>query len=376
MDSVDLRAPECYPHPVGRIEVLETHISRVFLTGDLAYKLKKPVNLGFLDFSTLEARHFYCEEEVRLNRRTAPAIYLGVVPVTASEGGARIGGRGRVVDYAVKMRQFSQDALLERMARAHAVEPRHVDTLADTLAAFHGAAGRTTRFGSAARILACVLDNLDALEIEGGPVDWLRRWTRNEHGRLLPAFAERRAGGAVRECHGDLHLANVVCIDGHPMPFDCIEFSEELRWIDVMSDLAFLTMDLAGHGLAPLAHRLLDRYLSATGDYGGLRVLRFYEVFRALVRAKVARLRQSQCPPGSRAAAAARAECSRRIELACGLAVAGVPALVLMHGLSGSGKTTVSQQVVERFGAVRVRSDVERKRLHGMAALAARAAMP
>jgi uncharacterized protein len=356
--------PACYPHSVSPVQMLETHISRVFLTGAFAYKTKKPVDLGFLDFTTLERRRFYCEEELRLNRRTAPHLYLDVVPVVSSADGIRVGGAGTVIDYAVRMRQFPQDALLDRMAQRGALERRHIDDVADAVARFH--AGAQRRPGVPDGALCLALENFDSIASRAG--DRLKRWTIDEHRRLWAAFEDRRRDG-VRECHGDLHLGNIAWLDGRAVPFDCIEFSEELRWIDVMAEVGFVTMDLADHRLPWLAHRFLNHYLEISGDYGGLAVLRFYEVYRAVVRAKVALLRAAQCTPGSSEAKQAQGDVDRRLTLAETLARSASPALVVMHGLSGSGKTTVSQGIVEHFGAVRVRSDVERKRLHGLGAL-------
>lgn len=372
-----LHDPKCYPHAVERVEVLETHISWVLLAGDYAYKLKKPVNLGFLDFSTLEARRFYCEEELRLNRRTAPRLYLEVVPVTGSEAEPRIGGEGRPIEYAVKMRRFGQDALLSRMAQAGTLGAAEVDALARGIAAFHARIARADParpFGSAAQALAPAVQNFDQIEALIGPnadvpeLERLRGWTRDEHARLRSTFEARRAGGFVRECHGDLHLGNVALIDGEPTPFDGIEFNEAFRWIDVMNEVAFLVMDLVDRKLPRLAWHFLNGYLEATGDYAGLSMLRFYLVYRALVRAKVACIRDHQ--PGLDAQAHKRAgrEYLQYLRLAQALTAWPPRALIVMHGVAGSGKTTVAQELLEACGAVRLRSDVERKRLQGLEA--------
>ncbi|MGZ5048621.1 MAG: bifunctional aminoglycoside phosphotransferase/ATP-binding protein [Usitatibacter sp.] len=373
-----LSSPGCYPHPVDRVQVLETHVSYVFLAGEFAYKIKKPVHLGFLDFSSLQARRFYCEEEVRLNRRTAPGLYLGVVPIGGSPPTLR--GTSAPVEYAVKMKRFSQDALLDRLARECRLVPATVDALAETVARFHGSAPRAEAIGeqdSVDRATGPALDNfadiaaLERSEAVHGALGRLREWTLRQRDRLGRRFALRRLDGYVRECHGDLHLGNVVLADGAPVLFDCIEFDARLRWIDVMSDVAFTVMDLEHHGLPRLAARFLDAYLERTGDYAGLRVLRFYLVYRAMVRAKIACIRYHQHGLTSRERAAAHAEFLDRLRLAERLARSAPPVLVLMHGLSGSGKTTASALLVEALGAVRIRSDVERKRLHGMQADAA-----
>jgi uncharacterized protein len=357
--------PACYPEAPDRVDMIETHISWVFLAGDHAYKVKKPVRLPFLDFSTLAARRHFCEEELRLNRRTAPELYLRVVPIAArADGGLRVDGAGETIEHAVEMRRFPQEALADRMAARGTLAAREIDLLAASIAAFHAGipvAPDGSLYGSHAEITGPALANF--AEIVPGPgdaarIEGLRLWTRRQGDRLRDAFASRKRDGFVRECHGDLHLGNIVFVAGQPLLFDGLEFRAELRWIDVMSEVAFLVMDLLEHGLDSAASRLLNAYLEATGDYAGLRVLRYYQVYRAMVRAKVIRLR------------ALDGAYLRYLALADFLAVSARKAVVLMHGLAGSGKTTVAQALLERTGAIRVRSDVERKRLHGLAALA------
>jgi aminoglycoside phosphotransferase family enzyme/predicted kinase len=362
-----LRDPGCYPHPVDTVELVETHISWVLLAGEYAYKIKKPVRLPFLDFSSLAARRHYCEEELRLNRRTAPELYLDVLPIVQSARGPSFAGAGATLDYAVRMRRFPADALADRMARAGTLGPAQVDAIANSVGRFHAslpAADGTAGFGGAAQVSAQALGNFDqiaALPSAAGSraeLARLRAWTTQECGRLASVFDARRAAGFVRECHGDLHLGNLAFIGGRAAPFDGIEFDPALRCIDVMSEVAFPVMDLFAHGLPALAWRLLNAFLEQSGDYEGLAVLRFYLVYRAMVLAKVALLRSDAASFGS------------LLALAASLILPGRAALLAMHGLSGSGKTTVSQALLERIGAVRLRSDVERKRLHGLPATA------
>jgi aminoglycoside phosphotransferase family enzyme/predicted kinase len=374
-----LSRPVAYPHPVDRVEVLQTHISYVLLAGEFAYKIKKPVNLGFLDFSTLEARQRYCEEELRLNRRTAADLYLATVRITGSVAAPKLDGDGPAIEYAVRMRRFAQDDLLDSMAKRGACSPAIVDALARKLAAFHttvAVAGPDSPYGTAERVMAPPRANFDHIEelIGESPdvpqLERLRIWTDREGARLTPVLAERRRDGFVRECHGDLHLGNIALIGGKPTPFDCIEFNADLRWIDVMNEVAFLVMDLADHRLPDLAIRCLNAYCEATGDYAGLAVLRFYMVYRAMVRAKIACIRMQQPGIAAGVNAATEAEYRGYLHLAERLAHRGTTALVLTHGLSGSGKTTVAGILAERFGAIRIRSDVERKRLFGLEASA------
>lgn len=369
-----LQRPAAYPHAVDGIELIETHISSVLLAGEFAYKLKKPVDLGFVDFTTLARRRFFCEEELRLNRRTAPELYLDVVPIT---GGAqpRIGGAGEAIDYAVRMRRFAGADLLDARARRGELGAEAIDALAQAIADFHAGAAHAAASepGAPEQALSWARENFaqlraHALDAEvAAALARLADWTEREYERRRAALAQRREQGFVRECHGDLHLGNIVLLDGRPTLFDAIEFNRELRWIDVASDLAFVFMDLIDHGLPPLAWRLLDRYLQASGDYAALEVLRFFAVYRALVRAKVARIRADQPHLDGEQRAAALAQCARYVGLAQQLSQgAEHPTLAITFGLSGAGKTTIAGLLLERLGAVRVRSDIERKRLFGI----------
>ena len=365
------------------VTLIQTHISSVLLAGEHAYKLKKPVAFGFVDFSTLEARRRCCEEELRLNRRTAPRIYLDVVRITGGEDAPRIGGRGPAIEYAVRMRRFATRDLADRRARAGRLSAIHIDRLAAEVAAFHEAAAPApagSDYGSPEKVLRWARENfaLCLLRLDDEPrrarLQRLAQWTEEEFRARAGWFAARRSAGFVRECHGDLHLANIVLLDDVPVPFDGIEFNPELRFIDVASDIAFAFMDLVEHGLPRLAWRFVDRVLAASGDYGLLAGLRFYAVYRALVRAKVSLIRAHQPDAHASERSKAAAAFARDLALAERLAVAPSPLLVAVGGLSGSGKTTVAGLLLEHLGAARVRSDVERKRLAGPAAGARRAA--
>jgi aminoglycoside phosphotransferase family enzyme len=358
------------------VRLLETHISFVLLTGAFAYKIKKAVRLPFLDFSTLARRRKFCDEELRLNRRLAPDLYLDVVPITGTPDAPAIGGDGPALEYAVRMREFRQEDLLSNVLERGALTPAHIDALAERLARFHAAAavsapGATHGTPMHARALALAnfreIARLPESAAERRALQSLRQWTRDEHTKIRATLEERLRRGAVRECHGDLHLGNVALIDGVVTIFDCLEFNAGMRWMDTMSEVAFAVMDLVHRDQAALAHRLLTAYCERSGDYGGVAVLRFHLVYRAMVRAKVAALRAAQLTD-SRARAACAEEFAAHLRLASRLATDVHPAFVVMHGLSGSGKTTLSQMLLERAGAVRVRTDVERKRLAGLAA--------
>ena len=379
MDQARLVAALANPARFGpactSVTVLETHISYVLLTGKHAYKLKKAVDLGFLDFTTLASRRFFCEQELRLNRRLAPELYLDVVAITGTIDEPVIDGKGPVLEYAVKMREFPQDALASRVLDRNELGVADIDMLAAKVAAFHATsqkAAADSAFGAPETILRAALANCKSLlagaasPAERRTIEALHTWTEREHAARNAAFRGRREGGFVRECHGDLHLGNIAVIDGEVTIFDCIEFNEQMRWIDVMSEVAFTAMDLQDRGHAELAHRFVNAYLEITGDYAGLSVLRFYLVYRALVRAKIALLRAIQLPPGE-ARAPLYAERDGYLRLAEAYARSPEPAILITHGITGCGKTTLSQALLEQIGAIRIRTDVERKRLHGLA---------
>lgn len=367
-----LRSPDRYPHVVDRIDLVETHISWVLLAGDRVYKLKKPLDLGFLDFSTLAKRKFFCEEELRLNRRTAPGLYLDVVPIRGTPEKPSLEGSGPVLDYAVRMCRFHSDAGFDHLLAQRRLERRHIIDLGRQLAELHGIAdiaGPDSDYGTVSAAAEPIRDNFTDLartlqgETAAAALDVLQAWTETEVARLTPLLAERQRNGFIRECHGDAHLGNVALIDGQATLFDCIEFSSELRWIDPMSDLAFAVMDLRSRGEPGFAWLLLDEYLAATGDYDGLRLLPLYMVHRALVRAKVTALRLEDADADRKSLLE---EVAQYLKLAAEISGEHRPAIMITAGLSGSGKSWLAQQLVERVGLVRVRSDIERKRLHGL----------
>jgi len=344
--------------------VLETHISWVLLAGELAYKVKKAVRLPFVDYGTLERRRACCEEEVRLNGRLAPALYLGVSRITGSEPQPLIDGPGDVLEYAVRMRRFPAGALFAEQLAAGTLAPAQVDALAALLGDFHEQApvadagsGFGTPHGRAQVALAALEGAADVAD--AAQSRQLRDWLDREAGALQSLWQVRLAAGRVREGHGDLHLDNVISLDGAVAAFDGIEFDPALRWIDVMDDLAFAMMDFDARGRADLGWRLLNGWLDRTGDHAALPALRFSLVYRALVRAQVEHLR----------GAARSAEARHYFDAALRWSGPPAPSLCITHGLPGSGKTFQSQRLLERRGAIRLRSDVERKRLFGLGML-------
>jgi uncharacterized protein len=358
-----LRDPRCYGRGVEKVGLVETHISWVFLTGRFAYKVKKPVKLPFVDFSTLKLRKRFCDEELRVNRRFAPELYLSVVPIGGTLAAPRIGHKP-AFEYAVKMREFPADARLDRRLAANAVPRTALGDFGARLAQLHAELPRA-RGLPADEIGAAALRNVDELEDalqghHGKKLATLRSWTERQSATLGPVFARRAAAGARRECHGDLHLQNLLWRNGKIVAFDALEFDRKLRDIDVVSEIAFLAMDLRAHDRLGLAYELKSRYFETGGDYGGIDVLPFYLVYRALVRAKVAAIKQAQ-------SAADGHEAGRYLETALELAARRTPLLVITHGFSGSGKTTITDELVSRLHAIRARSDLERKRLHGLA---------
>lgn len=372
-----LLEPGFYDHPVDRVDMIETHISWVFLAGDFAYKVKKPLNFGFLDFSSLARRRHFCHEELRLNRRFAPQLYLEVVGIGGSPEQPRLHGRPEL-EYAVKMKRFPARQQLDRMQAAGRLTADHMEYFADLMAQVHEQAplaGQSQEFGSPDQIAAPISQNFSQLKpllpaAMQPRLNELEQWSQVACQRLRPILQQRRQQGFIRECHGDVHLANMAWFQDEPLLFDCIEFNESLRWIDLINDIAFLVMDLDDRGEQGLGWQFLNRYLQHTGDYHGMALLDFYKIYRAMVRAKVAALRLSQ----DDLSPAERAEDQRLVrsylDLAAGYTAGSRPHLIITHGLSGSGKTTFVNQLVAHCGALSLQSDLERKRLHKLPATA------
>ncbi|MCK5770219.1 bifunctional aminoglycoside phosphotransferase/ATP-binding protein [Algiphilus sp.] len=367
--------PQRLGEPAGaEARCIETHLSLVLLAGEHAYKFKKPLAFDFVDFSTLEKRRYYCEEELRLNRRLAPELYLEVLAIGGDAADPRPGA-SPAFEYCVKMRRFDQASELEAAMTRGDVPPEAFSQLAGSLADFHAGAavaGGDSALGGLSALRRYCDENFatlgagpDGAEL-GGMLAELARWTTAELDRLGPMIESRLADGHVRECHGDLHLSNMIWRDGGIVVFDCIEFNDELRWIDVLNDVAFLLMDLDDRGRPDLAQLFLNAYLAASGEYDGVALLPLFRAYRSMVRAKVAALSVDQAgTERERDAALGRFE--RHVRLAHRYAVpAGKPSLIIARGLSGSGKTHLSSALIPQARFLRLRSDVERKRLHGL----------
>ncbi len=368
--------PLRYDHPVDAVRLVETHISYILLTGIYAYKIKKAIKLGFLDFSTLEKRQFNCQEELRLNRRFAPQLYLDLVAIGGSPEKPELNASGTAIEYAVRMVEFPQEALLDHMLEAGVLTPAQIDHVAIEVARFHSTMSNVpvpVGFGTPEAVHQPIRENFvqmsefTAKHLEAELLGTLQAWTEAEFTRRRQDFSGRLQNGFVRECHGDLHLGNMALIDGQITLFDCIEFSPNLRWIDVMSDVAFVVMDLENRARPDLARRFLNIYLEQSGDFGGLKVLTYYRAYRAMVRAKVACLRSYQTGLTLQGMQLAWHQASAYLALAARFARPIRTWLLITHGYSGSGKTTATQLLLEQTGAIRMRSDVERKRLFGLA---------
>lgn len=373
----ELRRPEAFPHPVNDLQVRETHISWVVLTGERAYKIKKPVKLDFIDASTLSQRLHHCNEELRLNRRLAPDLYREVVPIARIDGGVRVGDTSSPpIEYAVCMRQFDTTQELAELLRHDRVSREQAEALGESIGRFHEQAAQAAPHDekdeeneNTEHMYDAVLRNLEDLRKRASQLDSpedLQRlidWTHATARSLESRFHDRERHGFVRECHGDLHSGNIVLWRDALVPFDCIDFNPELRWIDVINDVAFLVMDLKSRGRADLAAVLLNKYLETTADYDGMALLPFYAVYRALVRAKVDAIGAEQSPEH---AAEYHERLQRRIRAALQWTSPPRGALILMQGVSGSGKSWLSEKLQAALPALRVRSDLERKRLAGV----------
>ncbi len=377
-----LSSPAAYPYPVDAVEVRQTHISAVFLAGPCVYKVKKPVNPGFLDFTTLQKRRHFCEQEVRLNRRLAPEVYLGVVPVVQTGQGLRLESEGEVVEWAVKMQRLPDEATLQDRLRRGEVGVELVESLARRIASFHREAETSERiahFGRFEAVSRLLLDIFDQAvpqvgnTVSPGVFGRTRSLAEETLGRLRPLIEARARRGMPRDCHGDLHLDHVYHFPDRAPPadlviIDCIEFNERFRHIDPVADMAFPAMDLAFFGRRDLARAFAGAYFQAGGDDEGRALLPLYTAYRATVRGMVEGLElvEKEVPEAERAAALARARAHWLLALAELEQPGRKPCLLLVTGLPGTGKSSLARGLAERADFSVIRSDVVRKELAGL----------
>jgi uncharacterized protein len=370
-----LLSPSAYPHPVRAVQLVETHVSWVLLTGEFAYKIKRPVQYAFIDLRSEERRAYYCREELRLNRRFAPDLYVGVCAIRERDGQATFSGTGPLIEHAVRMRQFDREEELDRLLVAGGIELEELAAFGAYLAAIHASVAVASRDGTRGRpdtIRAQVQENLEQCIEAASGLDTmqeliaLREPMSRRLQRLSPDMSRRLEEGFVRECHGDLHSRNIVRRDGRLLAFDCMEFEPAFRWIDVAEEIAFLAADSEAQGFRSAGHAFLCGYLSASGDYESIRLLDLYKAHRALVRAKVVALsRETDVRPHRGYVRTARESLEVKR-----------PRLILMSGLSGSGKTWLATRLAPQINAIHVRSDVERKRQAGLVPTARSEAAP
>ncbi len=368
-----LLAPSAYPEPTSAVHLVQTHVSLIFITDNFVYKIKKPVNLGFLNFTTLDRRRFYCTEEVRLNRRLCPDIYLGVVEVRDSEGGARFDGEGKVIDYAVKMKRLPEERMMARLLQESTIGDEDIQRIARTIGEFHLKADQgeeINSYGSPAAIwhnwdesfqqiaefVPAVISTTNLHIIR----DWADAFLAGNEG----IFTERVSQGFIRDCDGDIHMGN-ICLTDRIWIFDCIEFNNRFRYSDTAADIAFLLMDFDFNARSDFSGIFLAEYIETTGDSGITKVLDFYKIYRAVVRGKVEcfKLRDPDIPEDAQQEAKARA--TRYFLLARGYVIRRKlpPTLIITSGLMGSGKSSTAAELAFELGMQLYSSDAARKEI-------------
>lgn len=371
-----MQKPEFYPHPVREpIQLIQTHCSSVLLAGDYVYKLKKSVNFGFLDFSTLGKRQHFLNEELRLNKAIAPDIYLEVLPITQVRDRFILDGTGEPVEYVLKMHRFPQENLFINMIEQGKLTETHLEDLGKVVARFHRQTATNDyirSFGEVEKIKEAVDENYDQTEKYIGiaqtqkQYDETKQFTDNFFSQKKALFKHRQDSDRIRECHGDLHLKNICLWHDKIQLFDRIEFNEPFRFVDVMYDVAFTVMDLDARGRKDFSNIFLNTYLEETGDWQGLQVLPLYLSRQAYVRAKVTSLLLDDPAISEEDKQIARQTAANYYRLAWEYTRTTRGQLILMSGLSGSGKTTVAKQLAKRIGAIHIRSDAVRKHLAGI----------
>lgn len=374
-----LLRPSTYPHPVERVTHLQTHISDISLTGGLVYKLKKPVSYSFLDFSTLEKRRFFCREEHRLNSRLAPSVYQGVVPLTEGPEGPRLDGKGRVLDWLVRMRELSQERMGRAMIARGELDQGAVEAVVEKLIPFYRKAATGTgvdNYGERSAVRFNVAENYTqtrgavGIALSRERFADLVSYTDDYLDRERELFRQRVAGGFIREGHGDLHLDN-ICFEDEPVIYDCIEFNPRLRCLDIACDLGFLAMDLDRNGRPDLGRHLVETYAARSGDEDLLRIIDFYKCYRAYVRGKVMIMTWDDPLVRGETKAGLLDSAKRYFELAHGYSGGPHrPVLAVLHGLMASGKSALGRWIWGRYGWPVLSSDLIRKKLAGLASTA------
>jgi uncharacterized protein len=372
--------PGFYPHRVTEpLHLIQTHASFVLLTGEYTYKIKKPVNFGFLDYSTLEKRQHFCTQELMMNRRTAPEIYLEVVPIIQKGDRYQLGSNlqslnpGETpVEYTLKMREFSQDSLFLSLLERGQITERLMEELGREVAKFHSTTisnNYIRKFGEVSQIREAIDNNyLISQKYIGGPQTQIQYQETKNYTDLFfeqnqELFDSRIANNKIRECHGDLHLRNIALWQDKILLFDCIEFNESFRFVDVMYDVAFTVMDLESRGHQELGNTFLNTYIEQTGDWEGLQLLPLYLSRQAYVRAKVTSLMLDDAAISTTEKVEISQTAAHYYQLAWEYTKPRRGKLTLMSGLSGSGKSTVARYVARRTGAIQIRSDAVRKHL-------------
>lgn len=362
--------PEIYPEKPSHVEMEQTQMSFVFLAGKYAYKIKKPVNLGYLDYTTLEKRHFFCEQEIKLNRRLCREAYLEVVPLTGDKGGIALAGSGEILEYAVKMLRLPRDRMMPFLLERDEFLPEMVTELAGKLAEFHTAAETNPvirSFGSLETIRINTDENFYQTESYIGRTINLRQYRliKDYTQRFLQdysmLFRGRVESDRIRDCHGDLH-AQHICFNNGICIFDCIEFNDRFRYSDVASDIAFLAMDLDHFGRADISRRLSREYAEKSRDRRLKDLLKFYKCYRAYIRGKVGSFKYDDPYITAEEREQVLEDARSYFELAEAYSRQR-PILFITVGLVGSGKTTLSRALARRLGAIVISSDVIRKQL-------------
>lgn len=372
-----LQTPSAYPVETRTVELIQTHISWLFLTDSHVFKIKKPVNFGFLDFSTLDLRHFYCLEELRLNRRLCPDIYERVIALRETGEGAAFAGDGKVIDYAVMMKRLPADRMLDRLVDGDGINAEEIRTVALEISRFHSSAPTSphiSSFGSLEQIQDNWRENIEqstAFQKSTLPpavAATIFSYVESFIASHTPLFAERIESGYIRECDGDIHLGNICLLNNAVYIFDCIEFNERFRCSDTAADIAFLLMDLDFHRRPDLADAALTAYIEASGDTGCAKLITFYKVYRAFVRGKVESLQLLDPGICREARIAAEKRAIGYFRLAQGYCVRGSlpPTLFITCGTMGCGKSTLAGQLAFELGLRTFNSDSERKLLAGL----------